>query len=461
MSKDKKTNKTAGRSKATKNIKSSVKKKPATVKNPPKKNSKKKQAVTPAIKKKTATVKNSAPAPQNLANTMDIPPAKPIKKTNDIKPVILQVLPELKSGGVERGTIEIAKAGMNLGYEMLVTSNGGHLVGQLENAHIQHIRLPLASKNPFVIIANIGRIRKLIKKHNVNIIHARSRAPAWSAYFAAKGTNCHFITTFHGTYSYGNLLKKLYNSVMTRGEIVIAISDFIKNHVINDYGIDSAKVKVVPRGVDLEQFTMEKVHKIRIINMASHFRIELDVPVILLPARFARWKGHEFLIDALALIKNEKFVCIFAGYEKKHEKYHQELEKKVRENGLFEKIRMIGEIKDMPALYNLSDIVVSSSVKPEAFGRIAIEGQAMERLVVATKHGGSLETVNHGKTGWLVEPGDVDALAKTLQELLNISAKNRKIVTTHARKNIETNFSIEHMVEKTFAVYDEVMAGGK
>lgn len=424
-----------------------------------------KTAHSPTKKKKKPNEKiaDIAPAKQVKASkqnqTEPKPKIQPIEKIIGKKPVILQVLPELKSGGVERGTIEIAKAGTALGYEMIVASNGGHLVGQLENSYVPHISLPLASKNPFVIFRNISRLKKVIEKHNVDIIHARSRAPAWSAYFAAKETKCHFITTFHGNYSCDSALKKLYNSVMTRGEVVIAISDFIKKHILDNYGTDPSKIRVVPRGVDFEQFTRDKVHKIRIINMAAHFRIELDVPIILLPGRFTRWKGQEFLIDALALLKDEKFVCIFAGYDKKHESYYHELEKKVKENDLFQKVRMIGEVKDMPALYSLSDIVVSASTTPEAFGRVAIEGQAMEKLVVATNHGGSLETVTHGKNGWMVEPGDVEGLAKILKELLNISEKNRKTITTNARQNVEANFSMDNMVKKTFKVYNDILSG--
>jgi len=384
-----------------------------------------------------------------------------IKLVNGKKPVILQVLPELQSGGVERGTIEIAKAGKNLGYEMLVTSSGGKMVQQLEEAHIKHITLPLASKNPFKIIRNIGLLKDLIKEHNVDIVHARSRAPAWSAYFAAKKTKCHFITTFHGTYSYGSIFKKMYNSIMTKGEIVIAISDFIRNHMVNDYRINPEKIRVIPRGVDLDQFTKEKVHKIRIINMDAHFHIELDMPVILLPARFTRWKGHEFLIEALAAIKDESFVCIFAGYDKKHESYHRELENMVKAKGLFQKVRMIGNVTDMPALYSLSDIVVSASTNPEAFGRITIEAQAMEKLVIATNHGGSVETIRDGETGWLVEPGDVDGLTKALREALKLGKKSHDLITSQARKNIEDNFSMDNMAAKTFAVYDEILNMGQ
>jgi glycosyltransferase involved in cell wall biosynthesis len=372
-------------------------------------------------------------------------------------PVILQILPELKLGGVERGTIEIAKAGKKLGYEMLVASEGGHLVNQLDSATIKHIKLPLASKSPFVIFENIRSIRKAIKDNDVDIVHARSRAPAWSAYFAAKKEKCHFITTFHGTYSLVGPFKRLYNSIMTKGEVVIAISEFIKDHIVENYNLDVGKIRVVPRGVDLEQFTRDKIQKIRIINMAELFKIELDVPIILLPGRFTRWKGQGFLLDALELIKNEKFVCIFAGYDKKQESYYRDLESKVKEYGLFQKVRIIGVVKDMPALYSLSDIVVSASTLPEAFGRIAIEGQAMERMVVATNHGGSCETVRNGENGWLVDSDDVEGLANILKELLNIDAKRRESVTKNARKNVERNFSMDNMVKRTFAVYNEVL----
>lgn len=427
----------------------------------PEKNAPKKKNVTQAKPKKTVKTKAKLePELPLLALTKKdevndlTTPVKPIKGK---PPVILQIIPELKLGGVERGTIEIAKAGKKLGYEMIVASEGGHLVNQLDSANIKHIKLRLASKNPFVIFENIRNIKKIIKEYNVDIVHARSRAPAWSAYFAAKQAKCNFMTTFHGTYSLGGPFKKLYNSVMTKGKVVIAISEFIKDHMMENYEVNVEKIRVVPRGVDLEQFTRDKVQKIRIINMAESFKIELDIPVILLPGRFSRWKGQDFLLDAINLIKDEKFVCIFAGYDKKQENFYRELERKVKDNGLFQKVRIIGAVKDMPALYSLSDIVVSASTLPEAFGRVAIEGQAMERMVVATNHGGSCETVKDNENGWLVAPDDVEGLAKTLRELLHISDKKRKTVTSNARRNVENNFSMDNMVNKTFLVYNEVL----
>jgi glycosyltransferase involved in cell wall biosynthesis len=448
MSIDKKTKQSKSKSKAAKE---KIQKKPKTPET-----EKAKTAVNKTVVKKIKAKKQIAQDVKIAAPEISDPKIV-VNLAGGKKPVILQVLPELQSGGVERGTVEIAKAGKKLGYEMIVTSSGGKMVPQLEEAHINHIILPLASKNPFKILRNIRLLKDVIKKYDVDIVHARSRAPAWSAYFAAKQTKTNFITTFHGAYSYGSVFKKIYNSIMTKGEIVIAISDFIRNHMVNDYRIKPEKIRVIPRGVDLEQFTKEKVHKIRIINMDAHFHIELDMPVILLPARFTRWKGHEFLIDALASIKDENFVGIFAGYDKKHENYYHELERRVKARGLFEKVRMIGSVADMPALYSLSDIVISASIRPEAFGRIAIEAQAMEKLVIATKHGGSVETVRDRETGWLVEPGDVEGLAGAIKEALKLSEKQRKIITSLARNNVETNFSMENMVQKTFAVYNEML----
>lgn len=473
-SKSKKQKKSTAPRKASAKNKDKVSKNTASkaAKSPKKSAVTKKKTITKAkkvkAKAKEAKVPTTLPAVKNpVVKTSDTTHIVATKtKTTSLntstnllaKGVILQVLPELKSGGVERGTIEIARAGQKLGYKMLVASNGGHLLNQLLDAGATHIKLPLASKNPFTIISNIFALKKAIKNNNVDIVHARSRAPAWSAYYASKNLACHFITTFHGTYSFGNKLKKFYNSVMTKGERVIAISNFIRDHIIENYEVDPKKITVIPRGVDLQLFTKENVHKIRVINMASKFKIELDVPVILLPARFTRWKGHEFLLEALALIKDEKFVCIFAGYDEKHKNYYHDLQRKVKDCGLFHKVRMIGEIKDMPALYNLSDIVVSASLRPEAFGRVAIEAQAMERLVVATNHGGSVETISPGENGWLVNVGDTAELAKLLKELLEISSKNRKTVTTKARKNIVHNFSMDNMIQKTFNVYDNILA---
>jgi glycosyltransferase involved in cell wall biosynthesis len=373
------------------------------------------------------------------------------------KPVILQVLPELNSGGVERGTIDMVKALESNGFEALVASAGGRMVNQVTAAGGKHIQLPLASKNPLTMYRNIKKLIKIIKNNDVDLVHARSRVPAWSAYFACKKTKCPFITTFHGAYSISNGLKKRYNSVMVKGSKVIAVSEFIKKHIKDNYEVKDSNIIVIHRGADLDQFDHDKVPKSRVINKAEELKIDYDKPIILLPARITSWKGHEFLLDALARIPKDKYMCLFVGEHDKHQKYLKAINRKINDLGLSGSIRIINNVMDMPALYSLVDIVISASMRPEAFGRVAIEAQAMERLLIATNHGGACETVIDEKTGWLVEPGNVDQLAETLEKLLKISAKKRKTITGAAKKHIKNNFSLVNMTKQTIDVYNSVL----
>jgi len=384
-------------------------------------------------------------------------PKNTSSKSDKKKPVILQVLPELNAGGVERGTIELAKALQISDFTPLVASAGGNMVKQLTSAHVEHITLPLASKNPFTIWKNGKRLAKVIKEKNVDIIHARSRAPAWSCYFAAKKTGCKFITTFHGVYSRGSELKNDYNSIMTKGAHVIAISEFIEKHIKKYYGVKANNITVIHRGADLAQFDRKLVPERRILQMDKALRIEHDKPIILLPGRITRWKGHEFLIDALSKIDKYSFRCLIVGDLNKHPKYVQQLDKKIENAGLSSIVRIVHNVTDMPALYSLVDIVVSASLRPEAFGRISIEAQAMERMTVATNHGGSCETIIDGKTGWLVEPGDADGLAKILEKLLKISPRRRKTITSAAKEHVKNNFSLESMTKATIELYKKLL----
>jgi glycosyltransferase involved in cell wall biosynthesis len=374
-----------------------------------------------------------------------------------MKAVILQVLPELESGGVERGTVEIVKALSDKGYTAIVASAGGKLTSQIEKLGGKNITLPLDSKNPLVIYNNIRRLVKVIKQHKVDIVHARSRAPAWSAYFACKQTGCHFITTVHGPYDISGRLKKYYNSVMVRGERVIAVSKFIRDYITSNYTIDEKKVTVIHRGADLSHFDKSAINKQRILHTAEELKIEHSKPIILLPGRITSWKGHEFLLEALVKIDKDKYCCIFVGKTDKHLDYLLRLNKKISELGLSENVKIINHIDDMPTLYSLSDIVISSSMLPEAFGRVAVEAQAMENLVIATNHGGACETVIDGKTGWLVKPGDVDQLARLLNKLLNLSAEEKRLVTSQAKEHISNNFSLVSMCDKTIEIYNQIL----
>ena len=371
---------------------------------------------------------------------------------------ILQVLPAMGAGGgVERGTVEIAGAIAARGGRALVASNGGASVHELKRVKAEHIEMPVHSKNPFVMYANIRRLEKLIRDEGVDIVHARSRAPAWSACFAAKRAGVPFVTTFHGTYSAGNALKRKYNSVMAKGERVIAISKFIGGHLHQIYGAPAAKIRIIHRGVNLERFDPAKVSAERVTVLASDWRLEAGFPVVMLPGRLTRWKGQVMFIEAIAKMARRDLRCLLVGGDQGRTEYRQELENLVNSRGLGEIVRIVDHCDDMPAAYMLTDVVVSASTDPEAFGRILVEAQAMGRPVVASDHGGARETVIEGETGWLFPPGDVEALAATLGKVLGMSRETRSALAEKAIANVVRNFSKQGMCDKTLDVYREVL----
>ncbi len=371
---------------------------------------------------------------------------------------ILQVLPAMGAGGgVERGTVEIAGAIAAQGGRALVASNGGASVHELKRVKAEHIEMPVHSKNPFVMYANIQRLEKLIRDEGVDIVHARSRAPAWSAYFAAKRAGVPFVTTFHGTYSAGNALKRKYNSVMAMGERVIAISKFIGGHLHQIYGAPAAKIRIIHRGVNLERFDPAKVSAERVTVLANAWRLEDGLPVVMLPGRLTRWKGQVMFIEAIAKMARRDLRCLLVGGDQGRTEYRQELENLVNSRGLGEIVRIVDHCDDMPAAYMLTDVVLSASTDPEAFGRILVEAQAMGRPVVASDHGGARETVIEGETGWLFPPGDVEALAATLDKVLGMSREIRSALAEKAIANVRENFSKQAMCDKTLDVYREVL----
>ncbi len=377
---------------------------------------------------------------------------------------ILQVLPAMGAGGgVERGTVEIAGAITAQGGRALVASNGGDSVHELKRVGAEHIELPVHSKNPLVMYTNIRRLADLIKAEGVDIVHARSRAPAWSSYFAAKRKGVPFMTTFHGTYAAGNGLKRRYNSVMTKGERVIAISRFIGGHLHKNYGAPANKIRIIHRGVNLDRFDPAKVTAERVTVLASDWRLEDGLPVVMLPGRLTRWKGQTMFIEAIAKLDRRDIRCLLVGGDQGRAEYRQELENLVNHHGLGEIVRIVDHCDDMPAAYMLTDVVVSASTDPEAFGRILIEAQAQGRPVVASDHGGARETVIEGETGWLFPPGDVDALAATLDKVLSLDLDARTALAEKAIANVRKNFSKQAMCNKTLDVYREILqqkAGG-
>ncbi len=374
------------------------------------------------------------------------------------RPVVLQILPGLATGGVERGAIDIALALQAAGAVPLVVSTGGPMVHELERARIEHIALPVRSKNPLVMHRNVNRLIQLIRKREVNLVHARSRAPAWSAFVATDRASVPFLTTFHGTYTLGPFaIKKPYNAVMARGDLVIAISDFIATHIQTVYGTAPERIRIVPRGVDLHRFDPVAIHPNRLIALAKAWRLPEDRPLVMLPGRLTRWKGHEVLIEALARLGRRDLCCLLVGSDQGRTRYRAELEETIRRKGLQDIVHMVDHCNDMPAAYMLTDVVVSASTAPEAFGRVAVEAQAMGRPVVATGHGGTRETVMDGRTGRLVLPDDADAMASAIADLLSLSLTERQALTIRQRAHVQARFSLEIMCARTLAVYQELL----
>ncbi len=385
------------------------------------------------------------------------------------KPVIMQVLPALESGGVERGVVDIAKALEKEGFKPIVVSKGGVLVYQLREAGISHIELPVHSKNPLTIYFNNKKISKLLQEHCVDIVHVRSRAPMWSTYFACKKLQVKMVATVHGTYSLNLFkwkvfpLKRIYNALMLKADEIIAVSGFIKDYIIKNYqeiNLTSLaeKITVIQRGADLNYFNCAKVSKNRIIDLSKKWRLPEDKKIILMPARFTAWKGHEFLIDALLKVKND-FFCVMVGSDHGHKIFRKKIENRIVESGLAGKVQIFGLCKDMPAAYAVSHFVVCPSVRPEAFGRIAIEAQASNRIIIATKIGGSLETIIDEKTGFLVDVNDPNKFAELIDKALEMSKEEADKIGNAGRKNIEENFSNDKMCSETIRVYKEVLKG--
>ena len=371
-------------------------------------------------------------------------------------PVVLQVLPSLVSGGAERGTVELARALVEAEWTSYVASGGGPLESEIARAGAAHLTLPLASKNPLVMRRNTVALAHLVRRLGVDIVHARSRAPAWSACGAARATGRRFVTTFHNAYGARTALKRRYNAVMARGDRVIAISNFVAGHVADVYGVGHDRLRTVPRGVDLEIFNPNRVGAQRIINLARQWRLPDGLPVVMLPGRLTRWKGGLDFVAAIAMLGRSDIRCVLAGAEQRRG-FRRELEAAILGRGLAGVFRIVEDCRDMPAAYMLADVVVSASRDPEGFGRVIAEAQAMGRPVVATNHGGARETILPEVTGWLVPPRDPAALAAAISEALSLEAEERQQLGRRAMAHIAANFTREAMCARTIEVYEELL----
>ncbi len=373
------------------------------------------------------------------------------------RPVVLQVVPELSIGGAERATIDMARAVIEAGGRAIVAAENGELAPNLLRTKADLVTLPVASKNPLTVRRNARRLARLIRSEGVDLIHARSRAPAWSAYRAAQQTGCPFVTTFHAPYNFTSRFKKHYNSVMAKGDRIIAISDFIARHVAEHYGVGDDRLRVVPRGVDIVDFDPGAVSTERVANLATRWNLPDGKPVVMLPGRLARWKGHMVLVDAMAELAGQDVLCLMVGVGSGRDGLYRELEQKIKDKGLETTVVLIDVCTDMPAAYRLADVVVSASIEPEGFGRVAVEGQAMGVPVVATGHGAALETVDQGVTGWLVAPGEAQSMADAIRSALAMSAESRAQLSALARARVAEKFTKARMCAATLAVYRELI----
>jgi glycosyltransferase involved in cell wall biosynthesis len=379
--------------------------------------------------------------------------------TNRKTTSILQVIPSLerRGGGAERGALDVGEAIYQSGFNSIISSAGGDLLPELKRKKMIHIELPFAQKNPVTMYLNTQRLVHLIKKNNVKILHARSRFPAWSGFLAAKKCKIPFLTTFHGTYSgYDNFFKKQYNSVMTKGRYVIAISKFISNHIQKNYGLPSQKIITINRGIDLNKFNRDKISHDRLSDLTQKWLLDFNEPIFLLPGRITRWKGHVTFLKALRLMQN-KARAIIVGFHQGRTAYLNELFSLVKEYNLVERVKFFQHCDDMPVAYSLVDFVVSASTDPEAFGRTIIESQSVGTPVIATNHGAARENVLDGKTGMLIPPGDAKALANAMDSMINMSTDKKRSMSIRGINFVKENFSKEKMCEKTLRIYKKML----
>jgi glycosyltransferase involved in cell wall biosynthesis len=371
---------------------------------------------------------------------------------------VLQVLPALGPGGVERGAVEIAAALQEAGFRALVASEGGPLEHDLARCGARHIRLPLATKSPFGIWRNARALQALIAAERVDIVHARSRAPAWSALLATRRAGRKFVTTWHGTYTEDFPGKRRYNAVMASGDRVIAISRFIAGHLAARAPVDPRVIRVIPRGIEPARFDPHSVNGARIEAMTRHLAVPDGAPIVLLPGRVTRWKGQMVLVDAMARLSRSDAVAVLLGDDQGREKFRAELEARIAALGLVGRVFFRPHTNDMPAALLLASVVVSASTDPEAFGRVVIEGQAMGRPVVATAHGGAAETVVDGDTGLLVPPGDAAALAGVIDTMLALDPVAAAALGERARAHVlAEGYTTEAMCDATLSVYRELL----
>jgi len=377
---------------------------------------------------------------------------------------ILQVIPRLGYGGAETGCYDLAHYLSENGCSSYIVTSGGELIKYIDKKKVKLIKLPVQSKNPLLILLNSLILILVILFFNISIVHARSRAPAWSCLFATKITRRKFVTTFHGTYNFKNPLKKYYNSVMLKSDLIIAGSNFIFSHINENYSkyLDlNKKFLVIFRGINTEYFNPNKIHQSDEKKLISQWNINKERPLILLPGRLTSWKGQEMFIEALNLVNKEMpeqpFSAVILGSDQGRNVYKKKLLRLVEQYRLNNQVQFFDKCELMPLAYKISDIIVSASIEPEAFGRVSVEAQSMEKPIIASNIGGSNETIANDKTGFLFEAGKPEELSKKIIHVLNLDESTLKFIGIEGRKNVIKKFNIEKMCFSTYSEYKKLI----
>jgi glycosyltransferase involved in cell wall biosynthesis len=380
------------------------------------------------------------------------------------KVTVLQAVPRLDAGGSEQAAVEIAAALARAGAKALVATEGGRMATALTDAGGEIVPLPMASKNPFTMLANARRLGELIETRDVKLVHARSRAPAWSALLAARRKRRPFVTTYHGAYGSPAPFKNFYNSVMARGDRVIANSRYTAQLIVARHKVTPERIRVIYRGVDVAKFSPDVVVPNRLRRLRALWGVGESQPVVLQAARLTSWKGQSFVIDAArALQQNDRLgdaVFVMAGDAQGRDAYQRELEKLIARYGLADRIRLVGHCDDMPAAFALAQVTVIASISAETFGRTSIEAQAMGCPVIVTDIGAAPETIVTDRksiTGWVVPCRDNGSMAGSVAEALALSPEERAALAARARRHVAAKFTLGQMQRATLAVYDELL----
>ena len=377
---------------------------------------------------------------------------------------VLQVIPKLGYGGAETGCYDLAHYLHEQGCKSYIATSGGELLEFINKKKVKLLRLPVHSKNPIIILLNSIILIFVILILNINVVHARSRAPAWSCLIATKITGRKFVTTFHGTYNFKSSIKKFYNSVMLKSHLIIAGSNFIFSHINDNYSKylnPKKKFLVIFRGINTDYFNKKKIKETDEQKLIKKWNINKEKKIFLLPGRLTPWKGQEMFIESLSRLKNnqpnKKFTAIILGGDQGRKIFKKKLQRLVEQHRLIEEVIFIDNFNIMPLAYKISDVIFSCSIEPEAFGRVSVEAQAMEKPIIASNIGGSLETIKHEKTGFLFSAGDINDLYKNMSEIFDLYPATLEVMGTEGRKSVIKKFNVEKMCFSTYSEYKKLI----